>query len=82
MEGFLFSHSGNVAETKKTSQDGVVIHYNADATPGNSGSALYTTSRDIVNQLKYHVPETERVLVGVHNGWDKDTNSNFGTVIT
>ena len=81
-KGHLYSSSGQLHSCKKTPSGGVILYYNTDATPGNSGCPLFT--KDSVSMDPGFVtanfgPSTEaltlktseRKLIGIHNGTEK-----------
>jgi len=79
-KGHPFTHTGKILDIVESDLGGWVIWYDADATPGNSGSAiLLTDEKFIKNHCK---PGVAKLLIGVHTGHDDVEGCNFGTLLT
>merc|ERR1719474_2567719 len=47
-EGWPYTHTGEIVDVTKTDLGGYLIWYNADTTPGNSGSCVMITDANYV----------------------------------
>jgi len=79
-KGYPFTHTGKILDIVESDLGGWVLWYNADATPGNSGSAIYLTDEKYIE--KHSKPGITKLLVGVHTGHDEAEGINFGTLLT
>jgi len=79
-KGYPYTHAGEILDITESDLGGWVLWYNADATTGNSGSAIWLTDEKYVQ--KHSKPGTSKFLIGVHTGHDKMEGCNFGTLLT
>jgi len=79
-KGHAFTHTGKILDIMESDLGGWVIWYDADATPGNSGSAIWLTDEKYVK--KHFNPSFNKLLIGVHTGHDEAEGCNFGTLFT
>jgi len=79
-KGHPFTHTGKILDVVKSDLGGWVLWYNADATPGNSGSAIYLTDEKYIK--KHCKSGITKLLIGVHTGHDEAEEKNFGTLLT
>jgi len=80
-KGWPYTHTGRVIDITKTKLGGHILWYDADATPGNSGSCVMITDKDFIKSISKKVG-IKKVIVGVHTGHDPVVNLNYGTLIT
>jgi len=79
-KGYPYAHTGKISAIIQSDLGGWVLWYNADATPGNSGSGIWLTDEKYVK--KHSKPGISKLLIGVHTGHDEAEGSNFGTLMT
>jgi len=79
-KGHPFTHTGKILDIVESDLGGWVLWYDADATPGNSGSAIFLTDEKYVKN--HSEPGTAKLLIGVHTGHDETEGCNFGTLLT
>jgi len=79
-KGRPFTHTGEILDITESDLGGWVLWYNADATPGNSGSAIWLTDEKYVKANSK--PGTAKLMIGIHTGYDDADGSNFGTLLT
>jgi len=83
--GHSYYSSGEIKAIKRQPGDGWVLYYNADSTPGMSGSFIQIIDDDWVNE---NIPDASRklgvkkIIIGVHTGHDDTVMLNFGTLLT
>jgi len=80
LNGYPYYHEGQVVKSVKTEEGGWLIYYDAVCTPGNSGSPIYLTDERWVT--KYCSGKPEKLVIGIHIGYDHAARLNFGTIIT
>jgi len=79
--GHPYTHTGKVIDITDTPDGGRLLWYDADTTPGNSGSCIMITDMDYVRSCTVD-PETKKIVVGIHSGHDEVEQLNYGTLIT
>jgi len=80
LNGYPYYHDGRVVKSLKTKEGGWLLYYDADCTPGNSGSPIYATDESWIK--KYCSSKLEKLVIGIHVGYDPVAGLNFGTVLT
>jgi len=80
-KGYPYTHTGKIVAVVESDLGGWVLWYNADATPGNSGSPIILTDEKYV---KTHAldPRVTKLVIGSHTGHDEAEGCNFGTLLT
>jgi len=78
--GYPYYHEGRVVKALKTKAGGWILYYDADCTPGNSGSPIYATDQNWIK--KYCSGKLEKLAIGIHVGYDPVAGLNFGTILT
>jgi len=87
-QGFPYTSTGNLVHVVETKNGGCVVYYDADSTPGVSGSPIDLIIEDEKEaealDIKYgsNVFYPRKLTIGVHTGHDPIANLNYGTVIT
>jgi len=79
--GWPYTHEGKIRDVTETKLGGYILWYDADATPGNSGSCIMITDPNFLKKYSSN-PKVKKIIVGVHTGHDENENLNFGTLIT
>jgi len=79
--GWPHTHKGKVVDVTKTPLGGHILWYDADATPGNSGSCVMITDKDFIKSVDDR-GNIKKVIVAVHTGHCVAENLNYGTLIT
>jgi len=79
-KGHPFTHTGKILDIVESDLGGWVLWYDADATPGNSGSAIFLTDEKYIKNSCG--PGFAKLLIGVHTGHDEAEGCNFGTLLT
>merc|ERR1719192_1785859 len=72
-----YTHTGVVREVQRTEDIGYVIWYDCKTTPGNGGSPIMITDKIFIKDKG-----VEKVIVGIHIGFDSFVDLAFGTLIT
>jgi len=80
LNGYPYYHEGQVVKALKTKQGGWLLYYDADCTPGNSGSPIYATNKAWIQ--KFSSSKLDKLAVGIHVGYDAVVGLNFGTILT
>jgi len=78
-KGYPYTHTGKILDIVEIDIGGWVLWYDADTTPGNSGSPIYLTDEKYLKQKSI---SAAKMLIGVHTGHDEAEGSNFGTFLT
>jgi len=84
-EGFQYISNGEIVKVKQKNDGGWVLYYNADTTPGMSGTPIRIVDKDWLeeNLTFYHkMKGKKKKTIGIHTGHDDPSMLNFGTLIT
>merc|ERR1719184_498712 len=79
-EGYPFTHTAKIVDITEKENGGWVLWYDADSTPGNSGSAIYLIDEKYIANQNLEKRVT-KLLIGVHTGHDDAEGLNFGTLL-
>jgi len=82
--GYPYYSQGIIKGIKRKKQDGIVLYYDMDSTPGMSGSQIMMVDEE---WIKDNVRLTEdkgikKFVIGIHTGHDNTVMLNFGTLCT
>lgn len=80
-DGWPYTATGKIIDVVKTSLGGWLLFYNADATPGNSGSCIMVTDEDFLKKRGMK-QNCKKLIIGVHNAHCSADDLNYGTLIT
>jgi len=80
-KGWPYTHRGKIVDVTKTKLGGHLLWYDADGTPGNSGSCIMITDKHFVKSVQSS-DKIQKVIVGVHTAHCDVDNLNYGTLIT
>jgi len=72
-----YTHTGVVRGVQRTRDGGYVIYYDCKTSSGNSGSPIMITDKKFIKDKG-----VEKVIVGIHTGYDHIKGLRFGTLIT
>jgi len=83
-KGHPYYSKGQIKAIKNKSEDGWIMYYNADSTPGMSGSEILMVDEGWINEHITNANESgiKKVTIGVHTGHDHTVMLNFGTLMT
>jgi len=79
-KGYPYTHTGKILDIVESDLGGWVLWYDADATPGNSGSGIFLTDEKYIKN--HSKAGAVKLLIGVHTGHDDAEGCNFGTLLT
>jgi len=75
-EGYAYTQTGVVRAVTRN-KEGYVIWHDCETTPGNAGSPIMITDKKISKDKG-----VEKVIIGIHTGYDVDLGLGIGTLIT
>jgi len=79
-KGYPYTHIGKILDIVESGLGGWVLYYDADSTPGNSGSGIFLTDEKYIKN--HSKAGAVKLLIGVHTGHDDAEGCNFGTLLT
>jgi len=83
--GYQYVSSGEIVDVRREKTGGWVLYYNADTTPGMSGSPIKIVDGnwldDNSTSSKKNQERTKKTI-GIHTGYDNTVRLNYGTLIT
>jgi len=79
--GYPHYQRGKVEGIKKTEEGEYLVFYDADTTPGTSGSPIRIVDERFLDELDQK-NGIKKITIGVHTGHSAFDNLNFGTLMT
>jgi len=75
------SDNGKIIDVRRTKQGGYLLWYKASIKPVQPGSCIMITDSNFIKQYA-NTSGAEKVIVGLHSGYDAVAELNYGTMIT